>query len=88
MNTKHNIVKGRSSYDARQKKAEFTPTNTFHPNSRYLVKMLGSSITTMECSHGHNISNMEAKFETGHPTPRTIRIKLRGDEKQSKVCYL
>lgn len=89
MKAKQNVVKGRSSYDPRHKRAEFTPINTLHPNCRYLVKMVGSSITTTECSYGHNISNMETKFETGYPTPRTIRIKLRGgDEKQSKVWYV
>ena len=85
MKTKRNIVKGRTNYDARHRRAEFTPTNTLYPNTKYLIKMSGNSVTTMECPHGHNISNMETKFETGYPTPRTIRIKLRGDEKQSKV---
>ena len=85
MKAKQNVVKGRSSYDPRHRRAEFTPANTLYPNSRYIIKMLGSSVTTSECPHGHNISNMESKFETGYPTPRTIRIKLKGDEKQSKV---
>ena len=88
MNSKHNTVKGRTIYDPRYRRAEFTPTNTLYPNSRYLVKMIGNSVTTAECPHGHNISNLEAKFETGCPTPQTIRIKLRGDEKQSKVCFV
>lgn len=85
---KQSIVRGRSSYDPHHRRAEFTPANTLYPNSRYLIKMLGSSVTTTECSYGHNIANMEAKFETGYPTPRTIRIKLRGDEKQSKVSII
>lgn len=88
MKTKQNLVKGRISYDSRHRRAEFTPINTLHPNSRYLVKMIGSSVTTTECLNGHNISNMETRFETGYPTPRTIKIKLRGDEKQSKVCIM
>ncbi|XP_065919898.1 uncharacterized protein [Dysidea avara] len=90
VDSKHNPVKGKVSYDPRQRQAEFIPANTLNPNSKYLVKVLGNGVTTTECAHSPNIANMEIKFVTGSPSPKTVRIKLTGDEKdlESEVVHI
>jgi len=72
-----NPVKGRFSYSARTQKAEFTPTSTLYPNSKYTVVVMGRAVTTVRCSHGPNIKNAELHFETCDPAPKSIGIKLK-----------
>ncbi len=81
-----NPVKGRFSYSAISRKAEFTPTSTLYPNSKYTVMLMGRAITPTRCSLGANIKNAELHFETCDPAPKNIGIKLKGQD-QSEVRH-
>jgi len=82
-----NPVKGRISYDARQQRAEFIPSNTLFPNSKYTVVLMGRAVTTVQCTHSANIKNAELHFNTCNPAPKHIGIKLKGHSSELTVFF-
>lgn len=78
-------LEGRTTYDSKSQRVQFTPTHTLHPGATYSVSLSGHAITTSQCSNGSFISDAKLSFITCTPPPKNIGIKLRGQRETEKL---